>query len=666
MCGIVGALAFRASHFEVSEPYLERMRDVMEHRGPDACGVWVSPNRQVGLAHRRLSIIDLSSAATQPMSNADGTLRISFNGEIYNHMDIRRELDEIAPEPWRTDHSDTETLMRAYQHWGIDCLAKLRGMFAMAIWNEREQALWLIRDRLGIKPLYYSIHHGRITFASEIKALLEDPEQEREVDLKSLGDYLAFLVSPPPRTMFEGIHKLPAATWLRVSADGQVREHKYWDVWENAQASTRLSDDDAITGLLANFTDAVKLHKAGDVPVGLFLSGGLDSSLTAALFAQGESSTIRTFSIGYDGSYGSYRNELHFARQVAGQIGSEHHEQILGLGDLRSVLTHMIRQLDEPLADPVTVPGYYLSLLARKQGVKVCQVGEGADELFWGYSGWTQVLGLQRLADWPLSRFMQGAGLAALKTLGRQDTGYYELLRRSHDRLPIFWGGAEGFTAHQRERLAGPVLGDHAGANGPWESLAPIWREFKQHAAEPSAYNWMRYLDLCFRLPELLLMRTDKMSMAASLETRVPFLDHKVVEFAMGLPLAQVLRQGEHKWVLKKAASGLVPRAIVERKKQGFRAPIDEWYQGAFREEAGRELKSFCSKTGYLDWAEVEKLVNSRQGQKVWYLLCAALWWKHYITGDRDSWPSTEAAVGHGRTVSLQAVGAVETQPAAR
>ena len=296
MCGIVGALVFDKSSFRVSEPYISRMRDVMTHRGPDGAGVWIAADGRVGLGHRRLSIIDLSEAATQPMCNEDGTVWVSFNGEIYNHAEIRRELECTGGHRWKTDHSDTEVILHAFEQWGIECLQKFRGMFALAIWDAGARELWLVRDRIGIKPLYYSIHHKRMTFASEIKALLQDPDQPRAVHEEAFFHYLSFLTTPVPQTLFEGIRKLPGGTWLRVKEDGTITERRYWDVWDHTTPLIGVSEDEIAARLLSELRTAVKLRKVSDVPVGVFLSGGIDSSTNAALFSEGETRPVMTFS----------------------------------------------------------------------------------------------------------------------------------------------------------------------------------------------------------------------------------------------------------------------------------------------------------------------------------------------------------------------------------
>ena len=299
------------------------------------------------------------------MSNEDGSLRVVFNGEIYNHAEIRRELEKSGRHRWKTDHSDTEVILHAFEEWGIACLDRFRGMFAIALWEAKARRLWLVRDRIGIKPLYYSMHHGRITFASEIKALLKDSEQRREVDEEAFFHFLSFITTPGPQTLFAGIKKLPPASWLCVNEDGSTREERYWDVWDHARPLNGASEAELAERVLAELRVAVRLRKVSDVPVGVFLSGGIDSSTNAALFSEGEASVVKTFTVGYRGEYQSYRNELSFARLMAGRIGADHHEILLGEQDLLDFLPEMIRLQDEPIADPVCVPLYYVSKLAR-------------------------------------------------------------------------------------------------------------------------------------------------------------------------------------------------------------------------------------------------------------------------------------------------------------
>jgi asparagine synthase (glutamine-hydrolysing) len=607
------------------------MRDTMRHRGPDGAGVWVSDDHRIGLGHRRLSIIDLSEAATQPMCNEDGALWISFNGEIYNHADIRAELEQIGGHTWKTDHSDTEVILHAFEQWGIDCLHKFRGMFGIALWDAKARELWLVRDRIGIKPVYYSIHNGRITFASEIKALLEDPEQKRGVNEEAFYHYLSFLTTPAPQTLFDGIKKLPSGTWLRISEDGQIREHRYWDVWDNAKSLGKLSEDEIAEQLLEELRIAVKLRKVSDVPVGVFLSGGIDSSTNAALFSEGEGGPVKTFSIGYQGEYQSYQNELHYARQMAELVKADHHELLLTQDDLLDFLPQMVHLQDEPIADPVCVPVYYVSKLARDNGVIVCQVGEGSDELFWGYPSWKTALDLQNYDDLPVPRALKRLGLKGLNMWGKEDSLPYEWLRRGALGQPVFWGGAEAFTETQKQKLLSPRLKKEFSSYTSWEALKPIRQRFEDKAWEKSHLNWMSYIDLNMRLPELLLMRVDKMSMGVSLEGRVPFLDHKFVELAMSIPQAMKTKNGTLKYILKKSVRGLIPDELIDRKKQGFGVPVYEWFFDKLGEQTKKELKDFCEQTDFLNWSEVVRLMDQGAGPQVWYLLNFALWMKHYV-----------------------------------
>lgn len=632
MCGVVGALTFQNGEYQVTEPYIVQMRDVMAHRGPDGAGVWISEDARVGLGNRRLSIIDLAETANQPMSNEDATIWISFNGEIYNHVELRSEIEQIGNHRWKTDHSDTEMILHAFEEWGINCIDRFRGQFAFALWDGRNRELWLVRDRIGIKPLYYSIHHGRITFASEIKALLQDPHQERIVNEEALFHYLSFLATPAPQTFFEGIQKVPGGTWLKITEDGSIESHRYWDVWDHTTPLDGVSDDEISERILEKLRESVELRKVSDVPVGVFLSGGIDSSTNTVLFSQTSGWPIRTFSIGYDREYQSYRSELEYARTVAQMVDAEHHERILSMDDLVEFLPRMVMLQDEPIADPVCVPLYYLSELARQNGVTVCQVGEGADELFFGYPGWQTSLRLQRLNDLPVPNSIKQAGLKGLQWSGNSHTFPYEWLRRGISGLPIFWGGAEAYTENGKRRVLSTRLRRKFAGYSSWEVIRPIRSHFEQNSWDSSSHlAWMTYLDLRFRLPELLLMRIDKMSMGVGLEGRVPFLDHQLIELVMSIPESVKYRNGVPKHIFKKAVKDLLPSEVIDRKKQGFGVPIHEWFLGELGQRARRELKDLTSETDFFDPSEIDRLFKNRRSSQIWYLLNFALWWKEYI-----------------------------------
>ncbi|MEM7174696.1 MAG: asparagine synthase (glutamine-hydrolyzing) [Chlamydiota bacterium] len=631
MCGINGALVFENSSFTITEPYIQQMRDAMQHRGPDGAGLWVSPDKRFGLGHRRLAIIDLSQKAAQPMTTHDRSLWVTFNGEIYNHRDIRQEIETLSSAPWKTDHSDTEVVLRAFELWGIDCVHKFRGMFALAFWDATSRQLYLVRDRIGIKPLYYSIHNGRLTFASEIKALLQDPNQKRAVDEESLYHYLSFLTTPAPNTLFEGIKKLPGGTYLCVNENGTFYEHRYWDVWDHTTPLIGLSEENIAAQVLSELKTAVRYRAISDVPVGIFLSGGIDSSTNAALFAETQSAPIKTFSIGYKGNYASYKNELHYAQQMAQFINAQYYEKQLLLDDLLHFLPKMIELQDEPIADPVCIPVYYLSKLARKQDTAVCQVGEGADELFWGYPSWKTALRLEQLSQIPLTYLFKKVGLAYGKRIKKNFSRPYELLRRSSLGLPIFWGGAEAFNEAEKKRLLSSQLQKKLTGITSWDILCPIYNRFKEKAWEQKPLNWMSYVDLNLRLPELLLMRVDKMSMGVGLEGRVPFLDHKLVELAMSIPQKIKTNNGTLKSILKKSVRGVIPDALIDRKKQGFGVPIYEWFFDRLGEKMKSELQSFCRETHLLNYSAVKDHLNRGDGPRVWYLYNLALWWKTFI-----------------------------------
>lgn len=629
MCGIVGALGFDGTAYQVDGKLLERMRDTMEHRGPDGAGTFVSEDYKLGMAHRRLSIIDLSPSAGQPMSSNDKLIQLVFNGEIYNHAEIRAELIQLDSRPWQTDHSDTEVIIRAYEQWGIDCIQRFRGMFGFALWDGRTRELWLVRDRIGIKPVYYSVFGDHIAFASEIKALLEDPQQKRTVDPCAFYHYLSFLTTPAPDTLFDGIKKLAGGCMLRVKADGSIEEHRYWDVWDHAK-KIDASEDEIAAMVLEELRKSVEYRKVSDVPVGIFLSGGIDSSTNTALFSEG-GHKVKTFSIGYQGENLSYASELHYARRMANWVGAEYHEKLLRIDDLFSFLPTMVHLQDEPIADPVCVPVYYVSKLARDNGVTVCQVGEGADELFWGYPFWKQQLKAQQIASIPCPSILKQAILPIVGAWKGKNSMAYEYARRASSDTPLFWSGAEAFSEYRKQRLLSPALRKQFEGYSSYEAIRPIRERFEQKAWEPSHLNWMSTIDLNLRLPELLLMRVDKMSMGVSLEGRVPFLDHKFVELAMSIPSEMKTRGGVAKYLLKKAVRGVIPDELIDRKKQGFSLPMNDWFFERLGDTTSKELMEFCDRTDFLDRREVLRLIEEKQANRVWYLLNFALWWKHYI-----------------------------------
>ncbi|HEC22990.1 MAG TPA: asparagine synthase (glutamine-hydrolyzing) [Chloroflexi bacterium] len=641
MCGIAGIVRLDAGP-PVEESLLRRMADTIAHRGPDDAGVYVSPDGRAALANRRLAIIDLSPAGHQPMSNGDGTLWIAYNGEVYNYADHRPEL-EAKGHTFRS-RSDTEVILHLYEEHGPAALEKLRGMFALAIWDERKRQLFLARDRIGIKPLYYTVAGGQFIFASEIKAILQHPAVRRSVDEEALYHFLSFLTSPAPRTLFRGIYKLPPGHYAVLNADGDLRIAEYWDVFDEARPHPEWTAEQYSQALLSELRESIRLRMVSDVPFGVFLSGGIDSSTNVALMAEQMDRPVQTFSVGYAGQ--ERYNEFRYARRVAEHFGAEHHEIVIDEEDLIRFLPGLVYHQDEPIADPVCVPIYYVSKLARESGTIVIQVGEGADELFAGYTHWLDILRLYHGAWQVYTRLpapLRRLALAAAPL--DRDSIRYEFVRRATAGEELFWGGAEAFGEARKNRLISAGLRARLGDLSSWDVIRPYRRRFEERSAGLNAdyVNWMAYLDLRLRLPELLLMRVDKMSMATSIEARVPYLDHVFVGLALSVPERIKLNGGGTKAHFKRMVRGLIPDEIIDRPKQGFAVPVDEWLQTRLGGVMRRKLADFMARTDYFNPPAVQKMIE-RNDYLTWYLLNFALWHELWIEGKGvQAVPSLEA-----------------------
>jgi asparagine synthase (glutamine-hydrolysing) len=631
MCGIVGIVNLHPSAPPVDTGLVGRMCDIIAHRGPDDAGVYRSPDGCAALGNRRLAIIDLSPAGHQPMSNEDGSLWIAYNGEVYNFADYRAGLIERGHQ--MTSQSDTEVILHLYEEDGPEVVHKLRGMFAIAIWDERRRELFLARDRIGVKPLYYAFAGGQFVFGSEIKAILLHPAISRRVDEEAFYHFLSFLTSPAPRTLFEGIYKLPPGHHAVLTADGKLRIEEWWDVFDSVPTPpdpATCADD-----LISTLRQSIRLRMVSDVPFGVFLSGGIDSSTNVALMDELMDRPVQTFSIGYT-DHESY-NEFRHARRVAAHFGADHHEVLIGVDDLLRFLPGLVWHQDEPIADPVCVPIYYVSKLARESGTIVIQVGEGADELFAGYSHWLKLLNLERGAWRAFRRLPLGARRLALAFAPlKRNSPRYEYVRRAACNEELFWGGAEAFGEARKTRLLSAAMRRRLDGLTSWDVIRPYRRRFEERSPRPDDYlAWMGYLDLRLRLPELLLMRVDKMTMATSVEARVPYLDHEFVALAMSLPVEVKLDGGVSKAVFKRAVRGLIPDEIIDRPKHGFSVPVHEWLQDRLGPLARAELTDFTHRTGYFDPGTVQTMLN-RHDPLTWYLLNFALWHALWIEGDGD------------------------------
>lgn len=640
MCGILGIYQFDDAPEPVAADLLARMRDTLRHRGPDDADLWINPARRLGLAHRRLSIIDLSPDGRQPMANEDGTVRITFNGEIYNFQKLRQEL-EARRHRFRS-HSDTEVILHLYEDHGSDCLHRLDGMFAFGLWDEERQLLFLARDRLGVKPLYYTRQRGMFLFASEIKALLAHPRVTPELDEEALFHYLTFKTTPAPLTMFAGIRKLPAGCFLTCDRAGRVEIRRYWDAVAPAvPPQERCDEREAVARVRDLLDEAVAKRTVADVPTGVFLSGGLDSSAVVALLARHQTGPINTFAVGIKDH--AEVNELGFARLVADQFGTNHREILIGAGDLEEYLPTLVHQQDEPLADPVSVPLFYLAREARRSGVVVVQVGEGSDEQFLGYDArleflknyekrWRRLLTLPR----GLLRGLH-AGAALAHTLTGRGGRYRQILSKAAGGHEVFWGSIAFGEEARAEVLNG----------WPQPSL-PNSQALLDETVRPLRAAWPRaevaarvsYLDLKIRLAELLLMRLDKMTMSCGVEAREPFLDPPLVEYLMTLPSDLKLKNWEPKYLLKEAMRGLVPDIILRRPKQAFAAPVNVWLRGGLGKFARHMLlHSKLRQRGLFRYEVIERMLEEHvsggkdYGVRLWALINLSAWYDHWIGG---------------------------------
>jgi len=614
MCGIAAVL--RQDGAGVDAIMLGRMADVLAHRGPDGRGLHV--DGPIGLGHRRLSIIDLSTGA-QPMSTSDGAVWITYNGEVYNYRDLRQELASLGHE-FRTT-SDTEVILEGYRAWGVDLLGRLRGMFAFAIWDAPRRRLFAARDRLGIKPLVYAWDGTGLRLASEIKALLEDATVERALDWEAVGDYFAHLCVPAPRTIFRAVRKLPPASYLLASPDGGEPEvRRYWTL--------RMAPDPAVTEaewidrLRAVLEETVRLHMVSDVPIGAFLSGGVDSSTVVATMARVSSAPVKTFSIGFDEAD---FDELRFARQVATRYGTDHFETVVK-PDVMAVLPRLAWQFDEPFADASALPTYCVSKITREH-VTVALSGDGGDEAFAGYRRYAEAVALAGQADGALAVLRPLYRLAArCLPEGVRGRGHLELL--GVDPLSRY----HRMMTFQREATLAGLLSDDVARR---IRLAPDPGAYERLASEAGDVGYLsklQYVDTNHYLPEDILTKVDRASMLTSLESRVPLLDHVLLEFAATIPESLKLRAGTGKYVLKRAVEPDLPREILERRKMGFGVPLAAWLRGGLRDFATDVLTAPRTRArGVFRPDGVERLLARHaagcdRSPQIWSLICFELW----------------------------------------
>jgi asparagine synthase (glutamine-hydrolysing) len=639
MCGIAGVATPIG---EIDRGRLDRMRDVMVHRGPDGAGSWLSGDGQVGLSHRRLSILDLSAAGAQPMHSPSGRYSISFNGEIYNFADLRRELE--ATGMCFLGHSDTEIILGACERWGvIEALPRLAGMFAFAIWDAQQRTLYLARDRVGIKPLYYSLHDGELSFASELRPLVNWRGSLPTISMRGLNEYLRLGYVPCPLSIFDGIWKLPPGTYLTWHAGQSSKPKAFWTFTEavaRGQANAFVNDHYALAELERVLKVSVARHMVSDVPLGAFLSGGIDSSTVVALMQAQSSRPVKTFSIGFgDAAY----DEAQHASRVAAHLGTDHTELYVTDADARAVIPYLPDTYDEPFADVSQIPTMLVSRLARNQ-VTVALSGDGGDELFAGYSRYIFVSAFWRkLQRLPLRLRRMAAACLRYPSAARWDAFFKlagpllpqslqpSLPGQKMHKVGAILPSASLLALHSR--LVAQWAVPQVALRAEWRGGGALWSELFQEDPALTPPIQQSVWDAQTYMVDDILTKVDRASMRFGLEARVPLLDHTVVEAAWRVPENMKLRDGQGKWLLKQLLYRYVPQTLVDRPKMGFSVPIDAWLRGGVRDWAEAYLDAQRLRhEGYLDAAVVRQTWSQHlkgageSGGPLWTVLMFQQW----------------------------------------
>lgn len=626
MCGIAGV--FHIDGQPANPEIVERMTRLIAHRGPDGQSEWVQG--AVGLGHRRLSIVDLSERGTQPMPNEDGTVQITFNGEIYNHRDLRNDL--LAKGHIFNSQTDTESIVHGYEEYGADVIQYLNGMFAFAIWDGRKNELFLVRDRLGIKPLFYGLFGDTFLFGSEIKAIVEHPAAQRELDTEALDLYLSLNYTPAPMTMLRGIRQVEPGQWLRVKAGSRdLQLVNYWDV--DYSRKSDLSFEEAQEKFDSLLHAAVERRLMADVPLGAFLSGGLDSSAVVACMKTTATGDVKTFSMGFGES--SY-NEAPYAREVATHLNTQHYERTV-TPDLAAILPKIVWHGEDPLADSSMIPVYYLSQMTREQ-VTVALAGDGADEILAGYPTYIATQ-WARMAEFIPRPVVETAVQPVLNLLPVSDAkvSRREKLQRFANGIGHGWQNAHAVwrqihsESEKRQVLATGVLNGH---NRVFETYS----RYYERCHSDDMLDKLLYVDTRFYLPNDMLAKVDRMSMAHGLETRVPFLDYTIVEFAASLPSEFKLRRGVGKYILRETMKNRLPQTTLTRQKAGFNIPVAKWLREELRDLMTDTLSAKnLTEVGIWQPVNIQKMVADHlqrkrdNGHQLWGLLTFMLWWQQFM-----------------------------------
>ena len=669
MCGIVGVLGTAGGGEAALASLVETMTSCLTHRGPDDSGIWVDETTGLGLGHRRLSILDLSPTGHQPMASAGGRYVITFNGEIYNYLDIRRDLEASGAAPAWRGHSDTEVILAAIVRWGVrPTLERMTGMFALALWDRVERTLHIARDRLGEKPLYYGWLDGTLVFASELKALRVHPRWKGDINRGALSLFLRHGYVPAPYSIYQGIRKLTPGTSLSVRADGSSEETTYWsarDVAERGVATPFAgSATEAVETLERLLSRSIAGQMIADVPLGAFLSGGVDSSTVVALMQAQTTRPVQTFTIGFREEG---HNEAEHAKAVARHLGTDHTELYVTPAEARDVIPRLPELYDEPFSDSSQIPTFLVAQLARRK-VTVSLSGDAGDELFGGYNRHFIGRGLwDRMR--PVPPGLRGMAASAITSIS--PAHWNRFLATFLKLAPAHYRYANaGEKLHKLALVLGARHPDeiYLGLTSQWKRPSSVvfdgtepvtaLTNGKGGAALPDFTQRMMFLDLIGYLPDDILVKVDRAAMGVSLETRVPMLDHHVVEFAWQVPLSMKIRGGQGKWLLRQLLYKHVPRELIERPKTGFSVPIGDWLRGPLRDWAEALLdQARLEREGFFDPTPIrtrweEHLSGRRDWQEsLWTVLMFQAW----LEAERASaaHPAAAARVGSAATISL-------------
>lgn len=637
MCGIAGIFDYSLKGIQEGNLLITKMNTAMEHRGPDDKGIWSNTNCSVFFGHQRLSILDLSGAGHQPMVSENASHALVFNGEIYNYKELRSSLTNNT----LNSNTDTEVLLNLFIEEKLNWNS-LRGMFALALWNESRNELVLASDRVGQKPLYYTTQGGVFAFSSQLKSLLQLPWIERELDEEALYHFLTFNHLSPPDTLFKGIKKFKPGHEMVIDKNGVKSYQPYWEIGFNGTDLKDKTEEQLSDAVYSSLKQSVDYRMISDVPVGAFLSGGVDSSAIVALMNSTESQPIKTYSIGFENK--PNYDELKFAKSIADRYQTDHYERIVNPADFKNLLPKIIEVFDEPLADSTCIPIYFLAELAKENGTKVILTGDGADELFAGYSNWKKYINREPLFSL-FSKLPKEVKNGITKTFGNynKESPIYEMLVRASENQESYWSGAKGLKQSVKHRFLSEGFLErnrHLNSYSRIQDLKSYFNSAK-NSNEVGYLSWLCYSGLKDVVPNYYLSRLDKLTMEHAVEGRSPFMDHDVINTAFSIPEQCKIKNNEAKYILKKSLERILPQEVLYRKKQGFCVPLKEWGGEIMIDYVSTNLHNFCISTDIFKENEIRRLVDKvKKGESN---LINTLWTFYFFMNWHQKWIKNEA-----------------------